>query len=78
MQKILDAKNAKKVEEKKVENAAPKKSATRAAPVYKDPYIEQEEMELARLSKLLGIEKGIIRCAVLIFSHILVTCKVIA
>jgi len=46
------------VEDKKTESVVPKKSATRAAPVYKDPYIEQEEMDLARLSKLLGIDKG--------------------
>jgi hypothetical protein len=26
--------------------------------VRKDPYLEQEEMELARLSKLLGIDKS--------------------
>ena len=52
LQKILDSKNVKKVEVKKV-------STTKAPPAYKDPYLEQEEMDLARLSKLLGIDKGL-------------------
>lgn len=33
-------------------------SSSKAPPFRKDPYLEQEEMELARLSKLLGIDKS--------------------
>lgn len=54
LQKILDAKNAKVVKKEEPKKIVPAK----AAPVHKDPYLEQEEMELARLAKLLGIEKG--------------------
>ena len=49
--KILQAKSARNEESKR------KPSITKAPPPRKDPYLEQEEMELARLSKLLGIDK---------------------
>eukprot|EP00428_Durinskia_dybowskii_P079997 CAMPEP_0170432968 /NCGR_PEP_ID=MMETSP0117_2-20130122/42244_1 /TAXON_ID=400756 /ORGANISM="Durinskia baltica, Strain CSIRO CS-38" /LENGTH=933 /DNA_ID=CAMNT_0010692679 /DNA_START=51 /DNA_END=2853 /DNA_ORIENTATION=- len=52
LQKILQAKSAQNEESKR------KPSITKAPPPRKDPYLEQEEMELARLSKLLGIDKN--------------------
>jgi hypothetical protein len=61
LQKILDAKNAQKdgATKTKLDSKAKSGSSSKTAPpVRKDPYLEQEEMELARLSKLLGIDKS--------------------
>jgi hypothetical protein len=59
LQKILDAKQAQNGATKITKPASAKaSSSTKPPPVRKDPYLEQEEMELARLSKLLGIDKS--------------------
>lgn len=56
LQKILLNKKANESSKSKpVEKVA---APSKAPPVRKDPYLEQEEMELARLSKLLGIDKS--------------------
>lgn len=59
LQKILLAKKAqsgsKEPSSKPVVNTS---AAKKAPPLRKDPYIEAEELELARLSKLLGIDKS--------------------
>jgi hypothetical protein len=61
LQKILQAKNAQKEDASKAKSDAKSKASGASKPVppvRKDPYLEQEEMELARLSKLLGIDKS--------------------
>lgn len=58
LQKILAAKKGKEQESAKPSKSSSSSSSTKAPPVRRDPYIEQEEMDLARLSKLLGIDKS--------------------